>query len=75
MLIMVFPYAVSNLLMAYFLPALNSRTLRVSLAFCSAVVVINVMLSDNAIITAMPSVISIYMCFLSLGGKTPYGKK
>ena len=36
-----------------------------SLAFCSAVVVISVILSDNAIMIAMPSVISIYMWFLS----------
>lgn len=34
-----------------------------SLALCSAVVVMSVILSDNAIIIAMPSVISIYMCF------------
>jgi len=37
----------------------------VSLALCSAVVVISVILSDNAIMIAMPSVISIYMWFLS----------
>ena len=36
-----------------------------SLAFCSAVVVISVILNDNAIMIAMPSVISIYMWFLS----------
>ena len=36
-----------------------------SRAFCSAVVVISVILSDNAIMIAMPSVISIYMWFLS----------
>jgi hypothetical protein len=37
----------------------------VSRAFCSAVVVISVILRDKAMITAMPSVISIYMWFLS----------